>query len=658
VQGIHEAHSPATPAAEPGLVAQAPSRLEHRPWLRRWSRARRYLAPAVLLALPLAIVAMDCVRRSERVRHFHGEYRLTYLAAFAESCVVWTTLLYAACRQRGKGRVVASVLFVVFGTFAIGGQTYFFQQYGAYLTTDVSVFATNFRESVVNQLFADFGNYLHAKLPIFALTLGLLWLGRRVLRPPRKPAVVATWLAPCVLAASFVVPTQHSHFQASTPDVLYLNAIGGLLATQFGLTEQSNQLRPRLRASRPVPPLTVAPGTPKRNVLFVILESVRASATCVEHDPACQRTAATNAAFPERFPFTNMRSVDSCTAISLAVLWSGLNANDSRDNLHTWPLIFDYARAAGYDTAYWTSQNMLFGNVRLWVKNLGVRKFVSATELDPTSDLDMGAPEHLLADRVNAELGDLREPFLAVVQTSNVHYPYYVDPRGPRPFQPATTSKAPADNPHFLNYYQNAVYQQDQHVARILRHLRETDAGKRTVIVYTSDHAEAFREHGQMGHTFSIFEEETHVPMWIDAPPGTLTDDEVKSLEQKRNAFLFHIDLAPTILDLLGVGDAPGIAQYKARMPGHSLLRPPLSEQIVPMTNCGGVWSCAFENYGVMQRNLKLEARSWDPGWKCFDVVADPGERENLGPARCGSLIDAAMRTYGRLPGQGVARKN
>src|SRR6185295_17359273 len=175
-----------------------------------------------------------------------------------------------------------------------GGQTYFFQQYGAYLNKDVSIFAANFRESVINQLFADFSNYLRAKLPILALTLGLLWLGRRAFRPTRGTARVATILAPLLLIASFFVPTQHRHVQASTPDVLYLNSIGGLLMTQLGLTEQSNQVRPRLRESMPVPPLAIAPGTPKRNIVFVILESVRAAATCIEHDPECQRTGATN----------------------------------------------------------------------------------------------------------------------------------------------------------------------------------------------------------------------------------------------------------------------------------------------------------------------------------------------------------------------------
>ena len=65
---------------------------------------------------------------------------------------------------------------------------------------------------------------------------------------------------------------------------------------------------------------------------------------------------------------------------------------------------------------------------------------VTATELDPASDLDMGAPESLLAEHVNAHVGELKEPFFAVVQLSNMHYPYYVDRKAPMPFEPFTTT--------------------------------------------------------------------------------------------------------------------------------------------------------------------------------------------------------------------------
>lgn len=623
----------------------------------RWQRARRLarwrrLTGAILLSAPaLLAVAFDASRRGTRLTHLDWYHRATYLGAFVESLVVWGLLLYAASRRRGSTRIALGALFLFMLTFAVGGQRYFHEQYNAYLNVDVSRFASNFADSVVNQLFADFANYLSAKLPVLCVAAGLLWAASKWVRPRRRPAQVAQVAAPLVLIGAFFVPTQHRHVQASTPDMLYLNAIGGLLRTQLGLTEQSNQLRPRARRSLPV--VLEEPRDAKRpNILLVILESVRADAVCTDFVPSCKRTPYSNRIVPERFPLRQMRAQASSTAISLAVLWAGVGPHESRDVLHTWPLIFDYARAAGYDTAFWTSQNMMFGNARLWVKNLGVSQFVSATELDPEADLDMGAPEHLLATHVNEHIGELREPFLAVVQLSNVHYPYLVDEDEPMPFQPATTSKAPESNQEFFNLYLNSVHQQDVHVARMLRRVRESALGDDTVIVYTSDHGEAFREHNQMGHTFSVLDEEIHVPAWIDAPPGLLSDSERESLRDKVDAFTYHSDITATILDLMGVYDDPGIERYKTKMLGKSLIRPGDNRRMQPLTNCAGVWSCAFENWGVMRENMKLEARAWDPEWHCYDLEADPYEGHNLGEAACPELKARALSLFERLPGR------
>jgi glucan phosphoethanolaminetransferase (alkaline phosphatase superfamily) len=619
--------------------------------LRRRARLRRIAGFALLLVPALSIVALDLARRGERVLEFGGFHRWTYLASMLESMVVWATLLYAASRRNGWARWPLALLFVIAGTFTLGGQHYFYQQYRAYLNIDVSLFASNFMDSVVNQLFADIGNYAKANLPPLLAAIALVWAARRVIRPRRRPAQIVAAIAPAALIAALFIPTQHRHLQAATPDVLYLHAVGGLVRTQFGLTDQSNQIRPRARESLPVPALVSQVDKP-RNVIFVILESVRADATCIDYDPECRRTAATNRLFPERFGFSQMRSMASTTAVSLAVLWGGLLPNEDRETLHTWPLLFDYARAAGWDTAYWTSQNMMFGNARLWVKNLGVSQFVSATDLDSTADLDMGAPEDLIADYAIEQVGKLREPFLAVLHLSNAHYPYYVDPEGPQPFQPASNSKAPDSNEAFFNYYLNAVHQQDRHLAAFLGHVEKSELGPRTVVVYTSDHGEAFREHGQMGHTFSIYDEEIHVPGWIHAPPGVLSEAQQENLRRKSDQLVFHIDLAPTVLEIMGLLDVPEIARFRQRMPGHSLLGPQLSEQALPMTNCAGVWSCAFENWGFMRKNMKLEARAWDKGWRCYDVLADPYEERDLGPAACGDLVDHAVRTFGRLPGR------
>jgi len=143
--------------------------------------------------LPLAVVVFDGFQRGERIAAFEGVYRLTYAGALLESAVVWGLLLYAAGRRRGALRWLSAVLFVFFVTFTIGGQSYFYDQYHAYLNVDVSLFASNFADSVVNQLFADIGNYLAAKAPPLVVALGLVFLARRWLRPRRAAVRQAVW---------------------------------------------------------------------------------------------------------------------------------------------------------------------------------------------------------------------------------------------------------------------------------------------------------------------------------------------------------------------------------------------------------------------------------------------------------------------------------
>lgn len=614
--------------------------------------SNRRTTTAILLAPLLVVLVFDARVRGERFASFSGLDWASYAASALLGASVWATLLCGLATRTPIARVASLVTFVVFFTITLGGQAYFFEQYDAYLNTDVSRFATDFTESVLHQLWADIGNYLRVKLPFLLVALALVVSARRgIVLTPRGTRFARLAWAPIFLLAVFL-PTRHREKQPATPDVLYLNAMGGMTQTLVGLTEQSRQMRPKARRSEPVPRLS-RKDVPPRNVVFVILESVRADAVCVDYEPGCTKTEFTNELFPDRIPLRQMRALDSTTAISLAVLWSGVSPHESRETLHSVPLLFDYARAAGYRTAYWTSQNMMFGNVRLWVQNLGVDDFVHATMVDPESDIDLGAPESKLADYLESRIPRLAEPFFVVLQLSNGHYPYLVDESAPMPFSPWTRSKAPEHNPGFRNFYQNAVHQEDRQVSRMLGALRKQPFGERTVFVVTSDHGEAFREHYQMGHTFSMFDEEVKVPAYVVAPAGTLTGAEESALRAKSDAFLFHPDLTVTILDLFGVGDDPSLAPFRRRMLGTSLFGSIPDERELPMTNCAGVWSCAFENWGYMKGTRKLEARAWDPAYHCYDLALDPAEKNDLGAAACGPLEERARSLFGRLPGKG-----
>jgi glucan phosphoethanolaminetransferase (alkaline phosphatase superfamily) len=603
-----------------------------------------------VLLLPAALVVVaDLTLRGDRLVSFPIKYLLSYSAAFVESAVLWGVLLCAASARRGPLRWLAAAGFVALASIAVGGQIYFYRQYSTYLNLDATLFGTSMADSLFGQLSADGAHFLSSVTPPALVAVLLVWLGRSAVRTRRRLARLSSLAAPACVLGALLIPCSYRSIQGSTPDVIYFHAIGGLAKKLTGIDERAH-VRPKRRTPPALPALAAEPSAP-RNVLFVLTESIREDVACSAAASHCPAMPFSNAALPQRIPLLQMRSNSSTTAIQLAVLWSGLEPTAGREALHRAPLLFDFAHAAGIESAYWSSHHPMFANSRLFVQDLPTRFRCSATQLDSLADIDLGARDALLTERIKQQIVELREPFFAVAHYGNTHIPYLVDP-AKSPFQPSKESKAPEDNEPYRNFYKNAVYLQDETVADLLRFVRAQPFGERTVIVYTADHGEQFREHGQLGHTGSVFDVEVHVPAWVDAPDGTLSHAERQALDGHREAFTFHTDLTATVLDLMGLWEAPQLADYRERMVGGSLLRPGLAERTVALSNCSGVWGCAFENWGVMRGRRKLLAREWDREWLCYDVLSDADEMHPLPQADCADLVQVAQQRYGRQPGR------
>jgi hypothetical protein len=491
--------------------------------------------------------------------------------------------------------------------------------------------------SVGQQLWMDRLSFAHAVVPA-AILAALLPLFLRRLAPARggtaglarDVAVVAA------LLMAFSAPGR-TEDQAATPDVLYVAAMGQLARAHWDHNEAVARVHPGPRSPAALPPLHAIPKR-ERNVLLLLTESVRATSTCVAFTPDCPWTPFSNAAAPERLPLGQMRALDSTTAISLGVLWSGLPPTESRAALHSAPLLWEYARAAGLETAYWTSQNLLFANSGEWMRGLPLTKQVSATQLDPDADLDTGADDGIMVDRALAEIGELKEPFVGVIHLANTHFPYAIDDDD-APFQPQNDATGPGYEREILNRYRDGIWRQDRTIARFLRAFRATPEGAKTVIVFLSDHGEQMREKGAVGHTGTLYEEEIRIPAWVDAPSGTLAPEEEANLRALATAPRTTIDVLPTLLDLAGLWDDPTLAPFRAKMPGASLLRGGTSaDQALVMSNCTELWQCAFKNWGAIRGYKKLIAHQYDAAWSCFDANADPDEKNDLGEAACGDL--------------------
>jgi hypothetical protein len=463
----------------------------------------------------------------------------------------------------------------------------------------------------------------------------------RRLAPPRRRAARLSLPAGLLALAATVhyAKPDGGWDSGTTPDVLWMSAIGALAESMRTHDDVMVTLRwlPDARSPLPVSAMKATPARP-RNVLLLIDESVRAEDVCsVPVDPddgACDRTPFTNRALRDRYGFEQMRSLDSTTALSMAALLTGLGPSEPRASLLSAPLLFEYAHAAGVDTAFWTSQNLLYANAGRFLDGTPLHSFVSGTELEPYADYLDGADDGRLLRRVVADLPALREPYFAVVQLANTHFPYEVDEHD-LPFSSTHDWRKMDAFGRTTIRYRDALHRQDKLLARFLA----TIPRERTVVLFLSDHGEQIGEHRRTGHTWTEYEQEVHVPMWIDAPAGTLTDDEGRRLESLRDVPLTMLDVAPTVLDLLGVWDQPAVSATRRTMLGVSMLRgAPPGDRALVMTNCSELFSCSSPNWGAIRGSLKLLASEEDRAWHCFDVAADPDETHDLGPDACGEL--------------------
>jgi arylsulfatase A-like enzyme len=96
-----------------------------------------------------------------------------------------------------------------------------------------------------------------------------------------------------------------------------------------------------------------------------------------------------------------------------------------------------------------------------------------------------------------------------------------------------------------VDLYDDRIRDMDEIIAQFLDRLKDLGLYEDTVIVLTADHGEEFREHGEWVHGAKLYDELLRVPLIIKGP-GLARGSVVPRQ-------LGLIDLAPTILELLGI---------------------------------------------------------------------------------------------------------
>lgn len=103
---------------------------------------------------------------------------------------------------------------------------------------------------------------------------------------------------------------------------------------------------------------------------------------------------------------------------------------------------------------------------------------------------------------------------------------------------------------HLVDLYDAEINFADEQIGRLLMYLRRLDSLDSTLVIVTADHGEEFGEHGQFSHRFELYDELLRVPL-IMRLPARLPSGQVVTAQVRL------LDLVPTVLDLLDLGDGP-----------------------------------------------------------------------------------------------------
>jgi arylsulfatase A-like enzyme len=159
--------------------------------------------------------------------------------------------------------------------------------------------------------------------------------------------------------------------------------------------------------------------------------------------------------------------------------------------------------------------------------------------------------------------------------------------------------------------YDGEVEHADECYIQLMKGLEKAGIADETLFVLTADHGEGMLEHGYMGHAYGHWGEVGNVPLvFFGKGLGKGTKSTVVST---------HLDIAPTLIELLGV-------KPDQRIQGQSL---------VPSIARNGAWTPRVVSleYG---RSYSLRSKDYryivDYGGNemFYDLQRDPGEQKNL----------------------------
>jgi lipoteichoic acid synthase len=470
--------------------------------------------------------------------------------------------------------------------------------------------------------------------PVTAGFLTVWLISRSYARGSSSPARSLARAWPIVLsvflAAEFVpvVPVDH-RFDRFAGDT-YLS-LGDLLpwsgSTQLEAARQASRMPPLCDTTNAILRGRDSASASFRNVVIIMLESARASATSVGNPmlgntPFLAEFAKRSAVVPEMYAV-----IPRTSAAWVAVLdgiWPSTDEEmagwaQNGEPLKSLPVLL---ATRGYSSAYFTSAHLSFGYDAPLIKK---EQFGEVLDGDGLPNQGFEQPTFWgFEDRIMLEPSlswveqqrDRKNPFLLVMMTTIGHYDY----KYPVAWQTQSFSASDVS----YNSYLNCLSYVDSMLKGLIEGLDKLGVLRSSIVIILGDHGESFGEHGPRIHSLGVYEETLRIPAIIYAdgliPPGTL----IPGLRQE-------VDVLPTVLDALG------LTPENTNFPGTSFFRPVPADRTLYFSS-----SIYSHSVGMRKGGLKYIYNFGRTPTEVYAIDHDPGERHDIAATLPRSAIDKA----------------
>jgi glucan phosphoethanolaminetransferase (alkaline phosphatase superfamily) len=312
------------------------------------------------------------------------------------------------------------------------------------------------------------------------------------------------------------------------------------------------------------------------NVLVILCESLRKQnlgpyGYAKNTTPELDRFIAENNR--KTFVFQEPYSVSSTTMLAVPAVLSGIAPYQSPELFYKQPLIWEFGRAVGARTFFLSSHTMEWYHFDRYYANEKLDYFWNKETSGKPFFNDLGIDDKFTIWELCKQMTG-REPFFGVVQLNSTHYPYKI---------PASSVKWKGS---FEDEYNNAIRYQDSLLGKVFDQLKRKGKLENTVIIFTSDHGESLKDHNNIGHVDSYYAEAISIPLIVYLPEKAIGKINTDQLRRNRRKMVSNIDIAPSLVDLLGLQGGLHKKNALANYSGYSLFsKIPDDRVLITMNN-------------------------------------------------------------------------